>query len=110
LVPWTTLERFDEDHGDIKSVRDIIEHFDEYIAGSGHLQRSNRVNEPFRIRFESESGHLYLALSRDQRFDIDLRNLQRDIGYMVIDLTVDLDALEDEPQLFADDLDVPNDR
>jgi hypothetical protein len=122
--PAETLERLDEDHTDITNTRDILEHFDEYIMGTGNLQggrrrrrrdprqsqgmdeqtMSERVDhDPIQVAFDEGSGRLTVRLSSDKTFEVNLSALQDDLAHMVIDFIVDIDALEDEPHLFDDD-------
>lgn len=127
--PAGTLERFDEEHPDITTVRDILEHFDDYVMGTGNLQigprqrrRGNRRNEglnelassehiehePVRVGFDEEEGVLKVGLSTGGKvglstgggFAVNLSTLRDDLAHMIIDFIVDLDALEDETHLF----------
>ena len=108
------------------NTRDILEHFDNYIMGTGNLQGGRRArrrgapqsqgmeeltpservaHDPIQVRFDEASGRLTVRLSADRSFEVNLSALQTDLAHMVIDFIGDIDALEDEPQLFDENYD-----
>jgi hypothetical protein len=101
---WGTYKEFKRTHPHLKNARDISEHFDAYILGEGNLQSANKKNpaitEPFTVRYDEEKGSLRLELVKGRSFTISLSELSSDIMHLLIDLTCDFDALEDEAHLF----------
>jgi len=63
------IERFEERVPRAQDVRDVLEHFDEYLQGTGKLQRQGKISNPttFYVRYEDE---FLLHLADDLELDV----------------------------------------
>jgi hypothetical protein len=78
-------------HPHLISVRNMTEHFDDYLLGAGRLQRKAVVSEPLRMKLETRGGHYFLTLTGlGEKMSINLKGALNG----AIDLWFSLDTAE----------------